>query len=60
MTPIPEQTLCVRCGHIRSVHADGVNECQAYHEVPDAEIEPWSQRCECPFFVAPFADTSPA
>lgn len=60
MTPLPEQVVCARCGHIRSVHADGVNECQAYHELAAAERTELAQPCACPGFVAPFHDTRAA
>ncbi len=60
MTPIAEQQLCARCSHVRSVHADGLNECQAYHELPVAERTSVARPCRCPFFVAPFNDTRAA
>ena len=46
---------CVRCGHIRAVHADAMNDCQAHHEHPPSEGHP--EPCSCPAFVADFTDT---
>lgn len=56
MTVVEEQQLCVRCGHVRSVHADGMNDCRAYHELtPDQRTE-LAQPCGCHAFVVAFND----
>lgn len=60
VTDTPEQQLCVRCGHIRSVHADGMNDCQAYHELPVRELTGGVERCDCPGFVAAFNEAPAA
>lgn len=53
-TVVAEQQLCVRCGHVRSMHADGLNECLAYHEIPEPDRSGDVQPCDCAGFVAAF------